>query len=85
MAKLGADLRGMTCLLDALAALALLRKREAHYSVPDPVAEALVQGRPANLLPMVRHQGNCLPSLRHAGRNRLQRTPRRMRGQRPGL
>lgn len=54
------DLRGTRDLLDALAALGLLHKNDAGYSVPETVAGALVDGSPGNVLSMVRHHGNCL-------------------------
>ena len=58
--KLGADPRAMTMLLDALAALELLEKREATYYVPANVAELLTEAGAHSVLPMVRHQANCL-------------------------
>ncbi len=58
--KLGADPRAMAILLDALAAMELLAKRDDRYTVPDDVARFLTEGSPESILPMTRHQGNCL-------------------------
>ena len=59
-AQLRADRRGMVVLLDALAALGLLTKQDDTYEVPPDVAERLTENSPTNVLPGVRHQGNCL-------------------------
>jgi ubiquinone/menaquinone biosynthesis C-methylase UbiE len=53
--KLSSDVRGMQMLLDALAALGLLDKREQSYAVPEPMRPLLVEGGSQTLLPMVRH------------------------------
>ncbi len=58
--KLGADVRGMTILLDALAAMTLLSKQGDLYSVPAEVAELLASDGSRSVLPMVRHQANCM-------------------------
>ena len=58
--ELGADPRATAVFLDALVALELLTKREDHYSVPAGVAKFLTEQSPDNVLPMVRHQSNCL-------------------------
>jgi precorrin-6B methylase 2 len=58
--ELGTDPRAMAILLDALAALELLTKRGDHYSVPADVAKLFTESSPDNVLPMVRHQSNCL-------------------------
>ena len=52
----GSDLRGMTTLLDVLAALELLGKHEERYVVPAPLRPLLVEDSPQTVLPMVRHQ-----------------------------
>ena len=57
---LGADPRAMTILLDALAAMELLTKRDHHFTVPADIARFLTEGSPDNILPMVRHLSNCL-------------------------
>ncbi|GAG48977.1 unnamed protein product, partial [marine sediment metagenome] len=59
-ARLGADARGTTVLLDALTAMGLLAKRGTEYEVPQTVAEALTEGGSGSVLAMVRHQASCL-------------------------
>jgi hypothetical protein len=59
-AKLVADPRGMTVLLDALAALHLLDKQDDRYSVPSSLAPLLTHGQPGSQLAMVQHQATCL-------------------------
>jgi precorrin-6B methylase 2 len=58
--KIQADPHATEVLLDALVALELLVKRGDTYEVPPDVAELLTEGSPTNILPAVRHQGNCL-------------------------
>ena len=58
--SLGADLRAMTILLDALAALGFLAKQSDQYTVPEDLARFLCAQSAENVLPMVRHQANCL-------------------------
>jgi SAM-dependent methyltransferase len=58
--KLGAETRATAVLLDALAALDLLEKQQDRYSIPAEVAEILAEQSPQNVLPGVRHLGNCL-------------------------
>ncbi len=55
-----ADPRATEVLLDALVALDLLTKSGNTYEVPTDVAELLTEGSPINILPAVRHHGNCL-------------------------
>lgn len=59
-ARIQADPRATEVLLDALAALELLVKRGDIYEAPPEVAELLTEGSPTNILPAVRHHGNCL-------------------------
>lgn len=59
-ATIGADGRGTTILLDALAALGLLAKQADAYSVPADVADVLTDPGKECVLPMVLHQANCL-------------------------
>jgi hypothetical protein len=59
-AKLGADPRAATVLLDALAALSLLKKDNKDYSVTPQVAELLSETGRRSVLPGVLHLGNCL-------------------------
>jgi precorrin-6B methylase 2 len=58
--KIQADPRATEVLLDALVALELLVKTGNTYEVPTGVAELLTEGSPINILPAVRHHGNCL-------------------------
>ena len=58
--KVAADPRGTAVLLDALAALGLLEKREEAYGLAPGVGDILAEGGAASTLAMVRHQGNCL-------------------------
>ncbi|MCU0726089.1 MAG: methyltransferase domain-containing protein [Planctomycetes bacterium] len=52
--------RGVTILLDALAALSLLDKRGDRYAVPPSLRKLLVADHPESLLAMTQHQANCL-------------------------
>ncbi len=58
--ELGINPRATTILLDALVALKLLAKQASDYSVPEDVAKLLTEKSANNVLPMVRHMGNCL-------------------------
>ena len=60
--KLHADLRATTILLDAVAALGLLEKRDIHYSVPPDLRGWLVEDSPETILPMLRHAMTILRS-----------------------
>lgn len=53
--KLSSGVRGVRMLLDALAALGVLDKREQTYAVPETTRPLLVEDSPRTLLPMVRH------------------------------
>ncbi|MBU4459024.1 MAG: polyketide synthesis methyltransferase [Verrucomicrobia bacterium] len=55
----GSD-RAVTILLDALAALGVLDKRDGRYTIPAPLRAALDPENPACILPMILHQANCL-------------------------
>lgn len=57
---LQADERGMTVLLDALAALQLLDKAGDSYTLAPGVADALAHRGAQNVLAMAQHQANCL-------------------------
>lgn len=59
-AKLHADRRGTTILLDALTALQLLDKYADRYTVPSSVAACLTQTGSSSVLAMAHHQVNCL-------------------------
>src|SRR5512134_442609 len=58
----GGDERGVTTLLDALAALGLLDKTEAGYANSPAARAYLVQGSPTYIGFMVRHHANLVPS-----------------------
>ena len=57
---IGGDLRGTTCLLDALAALELLVKTGQDYSPAPGTVEVLTSGGKDSMLAMAQHQANCL-------------------------
>ncbi len=59
-AKLGADRRGTTILLDALTALELLDKRADRYTAPPGVVACLTPTGSTSVLAMAQHQVNCL-------------------------
>lgn len=54
------DRRATTILADALTALGLLEKRDGVYSPMLGAVEMLTSGGTASVLPMLRHQANCL-------------------------
>jgi len=54
------DQRGLTILLDALAALRLLEKSGDHYALPADVKPLLTPDGPQTVLAMAQHQANCL-------------------------
>jgi predicted O-methyltransferase YrrM len=54
-ARIGADLRGLTIVLDALAAMGLLVKEEGRYQCEPSAAPFLTSDGPASLLPTVLH------------------------------
>ena len=56
--KLGAKERGTAILLDALAAMELLKKRNGRYACTPPAAAFLAEGSPASLLPMLMHSAH---------------------------
>lgn len=57
---LDTDPRATTILLDALAALGFLIKQGDQYSAPEDLARLLSEQSAENILPMARHQANCL-------------------------
>ena len=59
-ARLGADLRAVTILADALAAIELLIKDAGRYRLAEGVADALTAGGSGSVLHMVRHRANCM-------------------------
>jgi len=58
--ELDTNPRATTILLDALAALGFLVKQGDLYSVPEDLARLLSERSAENVLPMARHQANCL-------------------------
>lgn len=52
--------RATIILLDALAALELLNKKDNIYSVPEDVAKLMTEQSDENILSMIRHLSNCL-------------------------
>ncbi len=53
--RIGADLRGLIILLDALAAMGLLVKREDAYLTEPSAARLLAADSPESILPIIRH------------------------------
>jgi len=58
--ELGTNPRATAILMDALVALEYLSKQGEEYSVPEDVAGLLAEQSADNVLPMLRHQANCL-------------------------
>jgi len=58
--QLNSNGRAMTVLLDALTALKLLAKHKDTYHVPPSVSKLLTENSVGSILPMVRHQANCM-------------------------
>lgn len=58
--RINADPHATEVLLDALAALGLLVKRNESFRVPPEIVGLLTEGSPMSMLPGVRHQANCL-------------------------
>jgi predicted O-methyltransferase YrrM len=56
--KIGADLRPLTILLDALAAMGLLVKRKDAYQTEPSASQFLARDRPGSVLPMILHSVN---------------------------
>ena len=54
------DLRGLSILLDALAAVGLLDKTEGRYGVPTSLQPFVSEHSPQSVIPMLRHQSVCL-------------------------
>jgi predicted O-methyltransferase YrrM len=57
---LGCDLRGLTVLLDALAALGLLQKSGDAYALPPGLDAVMTSDGSQSVLAMAQHQANCL-------------------------
>ena len=58
--RIGGDVRAAAMLLDAVAALGLLEKRDERYAVPQPLREWLIEGGRDTILPMLRHAANIM-------------------------
>ena len=56
--RTGANLRALTVLLDALAAMGLLVKQEGRYSSPQAVSSLLSDKGPESILPIVHHMAH---------------------------
>ncbi len=67
-ARLGADLRATTILLDALASIELVHKQDGLYSLPPDVRRCLAQNGEDSVLAMAEHQANCLRRWARLGR-----------------
>ncbi len=59
-AAAGCDLRAVTILLDALAAIEVIVKQDARYSISPQLAPFLCEGFPQSVVAMLRPQANCL-------------------------
>lgn len=59
--RTGTDLRALTALVDALAAMGLVAKTEAGYFCPPGVARWLGEDSPETVLPMVHHMAGLWP------------------------
>ena len=62
------DLRALTILLDALAALRLLEKSEGNYALPASLKAFLTPDGAQSILAMSQHQGHCLRNWAQLGR-----------------
>src|ERR1035437_4019860 len=58
--KIKGGRRAVTIILNALAALKLLKKSGGHYAVPADVASVLTAGGTRSVLAMSQHHANCL-------------------------
>ena len=59
-AAAGCDLRAVTILLDALAAVRVIVKQDEQYSISPELAPFLCEVFPQSVMAMLRHQANCL-------------------------
>jgi len=59
-AAAGCDLRAVTILLDALAAVGIIVKKDERYSIPPALVPFLCEASPQSVIAMIRHQANCL-------------------------
>jgi hypothetical protein len=56
----GCDLRAVTILLDALAAVGVIVKQDERYSISPELAPFLCESSPQSVTAMLRHQAGCL-------------------------
>jgi hypothetical protein len=56
----GCDLRAVTILLDGLAAVEVIIKKDELYSISPELAPFLCEASPQSVVAMLRHQANCL-------------------------
>ncbi|MGA9111537.1 MAG: methyltransferase [Smithella sp.] len=56
----GCDLRAVTILLDALAAVKIIVKKDEHYSITPALVPFLSEASEQSVIAMIRHQANCL-------------------------
>jgi predicted O-methyltransferase YrrM len=63
--RIRADLRALTILLDALAAMGLLIKQGECYQCPPPIAPFLSEDYPSSVLPMVLHAAHLWKRWSH--------------------
>jgi hypothetical protein len=59
--KIGGDVRALSILLDAVAAMGLLVKRNGAYRCDGSVAHLLTDGSSVTILPMIRHMASLWP------------------------
>jgi len=59
-AAAGCDLRAVTILLDALAAVGMIVKQDEQYWISPELAPFLCKAFPQSIMAMLRHQANCL-------------------------
>jgi hypothetical protein len=59
-AAAGCDLRAVTILLDALAAVGVIVKQEEQYSISSELAVFLCEASEQSVMAVLRHQANCL-------------------------
>lgn len=60
-ARTGAEVRPLTILLDALAAMGLLEKRNGAYGCPESLSRLLSEDSPGTIAPMILHTANLWP------------------------
>jgi len=58
--RMHSDPRATKILLDALASMDLLEKRDGTYAVPADLVPMLTEAGAASILGILRHQGNCM-------------------------